>query len=46
MDGPRHIWSNFVSSSQDRIGPAKADWQAGRFGLVSDDDCEFIALPA
>jgi hypothetical protein len=25
MDGPRHIWWNFVSSSQDRIEAAKAD---------------------
>lgn len=31
MDGPRHIWWNFVSSAQDRIEQARADWQAGRF---------------
>jgi len=31
MDGPRHIWWNFVSSSQERIEQARADWQAGRF---------------
>ena len=30
MDGPRHIWWNFVSSSQDRIEQAKADWKSGR----------------
>jgi redox-sensitive bicupin YhaK (pirin superfamily) len=46
MDGPRHIWWNFVSSSQDRIRAAKADWQAGRFGIVPGDDAEFIPLPA
>ena len=44
LDGPRHLWWNFVSSSQDRIEAAKADWKAGRFGLVPGDD-EFIPLP-
>ncbi|UEM18540.1 pirin family protein [Skermanella mucosa] len=44
MDGPRHIWWNFVSSSKDRIEQAKADWKAGRFGAVPDD-AEFIPLP-
>jgi redox-sensitive bicupin YhaK (pirin superfamily) len=44
MDGPRHIWWNFVSSSQDRINAAKADWKAGRFQPVPDDS-EFIPLP-
>jgi redox-sensitive bicupin YhaK (pirin superfamily) len=44
MDGPRHIWWNFVSSSMDRIEQAKADWKAGRFGAVPDDN-EFIPLP-
>ena len=31
MDGPRHIWWNFVSSRKERIEQAKADWKAGRF---------------
>ena len=44
MDGPRHIWWNFVSSSKDRIEQAKADWKAGRFGAVPEDP-EFIPLP-
>jgi redox-sensitive bicupin YhaK (pirin superfamily) len=44
MDGPRHIWWNFVSSSKDRIEQAKADWKAGLFGQVPDDQ-EFIPLP-
>jgi len=44
MDGPRHIWWNFVSSSKDRIDQAKADWQAGRFTPVPDET-EFIPLP-
>jgi len=37
MDGPRHIWWNFVSSRKDRVAGAAADWQAGRFPLVPDD---------
>jgi redox-sensitive bicupin YhaK (pirin superfamily) len=44
MDGPRHIWWNFVSSSKERIEQAKADWQAGRFTPVPGD-AEFIPLP-
>jgi len=45
LDGDRHIWWNFVSSSRDRIEQAKSDWKAGRFGLVPGDDQEFIPLP-
>ncbi|HEX3936944.1 MAG TPA: pirin family protein [Xanthobacteraceae bacterium] len=45
MDGPRHIWWNFVSSRKDRIEAAKADWKAGRFELVPGDATEFIPLP-
>jgi redox-sensitive bicupin YhaK (pirin superfamily) len=45
MDGPRHIWWNFVSSRKDRIEAAKADWKAGRFALVPGDAAEFIPLP-
>jgi hypothetical protein len=45
MDGPRHIWWNFVSSSKDRIDAAKADWKAKRFGAVPGDGEEFIPLP-
>ena len=45
MDGPRHIWWNFVSSSKDRIAAAKADWSAGRFEAVPGDSEEFIPLP-
>jgi len=45
MDGPRHIWWNFVSSRKDRIEAAKADWKAGRFDLVPGDSTEFIPLP-
>ncbi len=45
MDGPRHIWWNFVSSSKDRIEQAKADWKAGHFDKVPGDELEFIPLP-
>jgi len=45
MDGPRHIWWNFVSSSQERIDQAKADWRAKRFQVVPGDEKEFIPLP-
>ncbi len=44
MDGPRHIWWNFVSSSKERIEKAKEDWRAQRMGKVPGDD-EFIPLP-
>ena len=45
MDGPRHIWWNFVSSRKDRIEQAKAEWQTGHFGKVPSDEIEFIPLP-
>jgi redox-sensitive bicupin YhaK (pirin superfamily) len=45
MDGPRHIWWNFVSSTRERIDQAKADWKAGRFDKVFGDEKDFIPLP-
>jgi redox-sensitive bicupin YhaK (pirin superfamily) len=45
MDGPRHIWWNFVSSSKERIEAAKADWKEKRFAIVPGDEQEFIPLP-
>ncbi|MGE0063293.1 MAG: pirin family protein [Xanthobacteraceae bacterium] len=45
MDGPRHIWWNFVSSRKDRIEQAKAEWKAGHFDKVPGDEIEFIPLP-
>lgn len=45
MDGPRHIWWNFVSSSADRIRAAKEDWKQRRFALVPGDETDFIPLP-
>jgi redox-sensitive bicupin YhaK (pirin superfamily) len=44
LDGPRHVWWNFVSSSQERIEQAKADWKGGRFPPVPYET-EFIPLP-
>jgi redox-sensitive bicupin YhaK (pirin superfamily) len=44
MDGPRHIWWNFVSSSKERLEQAKADWRAQRFAPVPGES-EFIPLP-
>jgi len=44
LDGPRHIWWNFVSSSLERIERAKLDWREQRFAAVPGDD-ERIPLP-
>jgi hypothetical protein len=46
MDGPRHIWWNFVSSSKDKIEAAKDDWKRGRFAIVPGDETDFIQLPS
>jgi redox-sensitive bicupin YhaK (pirin superfamily) len=50
MDGPRHIWWNFVASTKERIDAAKeawraGDWAHGRFRLPPGDDGEFIPAP-
>lgn len=50
MNGPRHIWWNFVASSRDRIEAAKEDWRAARWGqdrfdLPPQDRDEHIPLP-
>jgi redox-sensitive bicupin YhaK (pirin superfamily) len=45
LDGPRHVWWNFVSSRRERIQQAKEDWRAGRFVLPPDDHDEYIPLP-
>lgn len=44
LDGPRHIFWNFVHSSRERIEQAKEDWRAGRFAAVPGET-EFIPLP-
>ncbi len=45
IEGERHLWWNFVSSSRERLERAKADWKEGRFPEVPGDP-EFIPLPA
>jgi redox-sensitive bicupin YhaK (pirin superfamily) len=45
MDGPRHIWWNFVSSRKERIEQAKEEWKGHRFDIVPGDEEEFIPLP-
>ena len=44
VDGPRHLWWNFVSSSEDRIRRAADDWANGRFDRV-EGETESIPLP-
>lgn len=49
LNGPRHIFWNFVSSSKEKIEAAKAawkqaDWQNGPFKLPPGDDQEFVPL--
>jgi len=44
LDGPRHVWWNFVSSSEERIERARVDWYEERFAAVPGDD-ERIPLP-
>lgn len=44
MDGPRHIWWNFVSSSKETMERAKQHWREQRFPAVPGET-EFIPLP-
>jgi redox-sensitive bicupin YhaK (pirin superfamily) len=44
LDGPRHMWWNFVSSRKERILQAAEDWEAQRMGQVPGES-EFIPLP-
>lgn len=43
--GPRFLFWNFVSSSQERLEQAKEDWKAGRMKLPDLDNQEFTPLP-
>ena len=50
LNGPRHVWWNFVSSSRERIEEAKEEWRRqawgqGQFDLPINDRGEFIPLP-
>ncbi|MEZ4438877.1 MAG: pirin family protein [Polyangiaceae bacterium] len=44
LDGPRHMWWNFVSSRRERIEEAKRAWRERRFDEVPGDP-EWIPLP-
>lgn len=44
LDGPRHMWWNFVSSRKERIVQAARDWEAQVMGQVPGET-EFIPLP-
>lgn len=51
LDGPRHMWWNFVASDEALLEAAKADWAKapeqnwqGRFKMPPDES-EFIPLP-
>ncbi|MFO1415401.1 MAG: pirin family protein [Burkholderiales bacterium] len=44
LDGPRHLWWNFVSSRRERIAQAKEDWTAQRMGRIPGET-EWIPLP-
>lgn len=44
LDGPRHLWWNFVSSSKEKIERAKVEWRARPQGHIAGDP-EFIPLP-
>jgi redox-sensitive bicupin YhaK (pirin superfamily) len=44
LDGRRHVWWNFVSSSRERIEQAKSDWAADRMDQVPGET-ERIELP-
>lgn len=43
--GPRHIWWNFVSSSEDGIDRARRAWKERAFPEVPGDSVEFVPLP-
>lgn len=44
LDGPRHIWWNFVSSSTERIEHAAQRWKQRQFPLVPGDEDERVEL--
>ena len=44
LDGARHLWWNFVSSSKKRLAQAAEDWRASKFAAIPGET-EFIPLP-
>jgi hypothetical protein len=45
LDGERHMFWNFVSSSRERLERAKDDRRARRFPLIPGDEVDYIPLP-
>lgn len=45
LDGPRHMYWNFVHTDKERIEKAKEDWTERRFPVVPGDEAEWIPLP-
>jgi hypothetical protein len=45
IDGERHVYWHFVSSSKARLAQAKADWREGRFAKVWDDEVDRVRCP-
>jgi redox-sensitive bicupin YhaK (pirin superfamily) len=45
LAGERHVFWNFVSTSQERIEQAKQAWREQRFARVPGDEVEFTPLP-
>jgi redox-sensitive bicupin YhaK (pirin superfamily) len=45
LEGPRHIWWNFVATSRERIEQAKEDWKHNRFPVVPGEH-GVIPLPS
>lgn len=37
LDGPRHIWWNFVASTPGLIAQARQDWEADRMGSIAGE---------
>jgi hypothetical protein len=46
LAGERHVYWNFVASSEERIEQAKRDWLDHKFPRVPGDEQEFIPLPS
>lgn len=44
LDGPRHIWWNFVASQRERIDRAADDWEQQRFERIPGET-DFTPLP-
>jgi redox-sensitive bicupin YhaK (pirin superfamily) len=44
MDGPRHIWWNFVASTKEKLEDAKQRWREQKFAPIPGET-EFIPLP-